>query len=445
VHGHIPSPLLQAQHDNGGARLECLAGGEVFVGAVPVGDGGFAGFPAQEDGAAVTERGEVEEAEVEILYQAAVGLDAVDDAHDFRLKLGGTARLAAAFGGRGAGAAARPAQLGVLLEQPDGELAALAPELFDKRSKHRNEGVGFFGRKETHAHVLRRPSVTFSRFVVVTGLSGAGKSQAMKSFEDLGFYCLDHLPPALLIDLVTLARRAGIARIALSLDARVGGAFGDPLEALAQLEKLGVSFEVLYLDANDEALVRRYSETRRRHPREDAGTLTEAIALERADLAPLRERATLVLDTSRFTHGSLKAHIVAAYANEPTARRLSVHVVAFGYKFGLPRDADLVFDVRFLPNPNYVPELKKLSGTDRPVVEFMEALPETETFVGLLFAMIDFLVPLYIGEGKSRLTIAIGCTGGRHRSVYVANRLSAHLKGIVGLTVASEHRELVSA
>jgi UPF0042 nucleotide-binding protein len=287
--------------------------------------------------------------------------------------------------------------------------------------------------------------VTLPRFVLVTGLSGAGKSQAMKSFEDLGFYCLDHLPPALLPELVTLARRAGITRIALSLDTRVGGAFGQPLEALAQLEKLGVVFEVLYLEANDEALVRRYSETRRRHPLEGAGSLTDAIALERSELAPLRDRATLVLDTSTFTHGSLKARIVAAYANEPALQQLAVHVVAFGYKFGVPRDADLVFDVRFLPNPNYVPELKKLSGDDRPVAAFMEALPETEAFLGHLFGMIDFLVPLYIGEGKSRLTIAIGCTGGRHRSVYIANRLGTHLRAFPGVTVASERRELASA
>ena len=287
--------------------------------------------------------------------------------------------------------------------------------------------------------------MTVPRFVLVTGLSGAGKSQAMKSFEDLGFYCLDHLPPALLADLVTLARRAGIARIALSLDTRVGGAFGQPLDALAQIEKLGIAFEVLYLEANDEALVRRYSETRRRHPLEGAGSLTDAIALERVELAPLRDRATLVLDTSAFTHGSLKARIVAAYANEPALQHLAVHVVAFGYKFGVPRDADLVFDVRFLPNPNYVPELKKLSGDDRPVAAFMEALPETEAFLGHLFGMIDFLVPLYIGEGKSRLTIAIGCTGGRHRSVYIANRLSTHLQAFPGVTVASERREPASA
>ncbi len=287
--------------------------------------------------------------------------------------------------------------------------------------------------------------MTFTRFVVVAGLSGAGISRAMKSFEDLGFYCIDHLPPALAADLVSLARCAGIERVALSLETHVGGPFGNPLEALDALETLGISFELLFLDANDESLVRRYSETRSRHPCGDASTLTDAIALERAALAQLRERATLVLDTSSFTHGALKAHIVGAYANEPSVNRMTVHVVAFGYKFGVPRDADLVFDVRFLPNPNYVPELKALSGIDRPVAEFMEALPETGAFLERLFDLLDFLVPQYVAEGKSRLTIAIGCTGGRHRSVYIASRLGAHLRGQAGITVASEHRELASA
>jgi UPF0042 nucleotide-binding protein len=287
--------------------------------------------------------------------------------------------------------------------------------------------------------------MTFSRFVVVTGLSGAGISRAMKSFEDLGFYCIDHLPPALAADLVQLAHRAAVERVAVSFDTRVGGPFGNALDALGALEARGISVELLYLDANDDSLVRRYSETRSRHPLGDEAPLLEAIALERAALAPLRARATLVFDTSAFTHAALKAHIVAAYANEPTVNRLAVHVIAFGYKFGVPRDADLVFDVRFLPNPNYVPELKALSGIDPPVVEFMEALADTETFLTLLFALIDFLVPRYIAEGKSRLTIAIGCTGGRHRSVYVANRLDAHLRGRPGISVASEHRELASA
>jgi len=287
--------------------------------------------------------------------------------------------------------------------------------------------------------------VTISRFVVVTGLSGAGISRAMKSFEDLGFYCIDHLPPALTGDLVSLVHEARIERVALSFDTRVGGPFGNALDALGTLEARGVAAEVLYLDADDDSLVRRYSETRSRHPFGDDAPLVDAIATERAALAPLRARATLVFDTSGFTQAALKAHIVAAYANEPNVNRLTVHVVAFGYKFGVPRDADLVFDVRFLPNPNYVPELKALSGVDPPVVEFMEALPDTGKFLKLLLGLIDFLLPRYVAEGKSRLTIAIGCTGGRHRSVYVASRIDAHLRGRSGISVASEHRELASA
>jgi UPF0042 nucleotide-binding protein len=284
--------------------------------------------------------------------------------------------------------------------------------------------------------------VTFTRFVIVAGLSGAGKSQAMKAFEDLGFYCLDRLPPALCAELVTLAEEASIERLALSLDTRVGGAFGDPLAALEALDRRGVAFDLLFLEATEETLVRRYSETRRRHPRDGAGNLALAIAAERLELAPLRERATLVLDTSAFTHGALKANIVASYASEPSLHRLAVGVVAFGYKFGVPRDADLVFDVRFLPNPNYVPELKALTGKDAAVARFMEAIPETAAFLARLFAMLDFLLPLYVAEGKSRLTIAIGCTGGRHRSVYIAERVTAHLRDRSGITVASDDREL---
>jgi len=286
--------------------------------------------------------------------------------------------------------------------------------------------------------------VTFTRFVIVAGLSGAGKSQAMKAFEDLGFYCLDRLPPALSGDLVTLAEEASVERLALSLDTRVGGVFGDPLAALEALDRRGIAFDLLFLEASEETLVRRYSETRRRHPRECAGSLSQAIVLERAELAPLRERATLVLDTSAFTHGALKANIVASYANEPSLHRLAVGVVAFGFKFGVPRDADLVFDVRFLPNPNYVPELKALTGRDAPVAQFMEAIPETTAFLARLFGMIDFLLPLYVAEGKSRLTIAIGCTGGRHRSVYVAERLTAYLRDRSGITVATDDRELAT-
>lgn len=282
----------------------------------------------------------------------------------------------------------------------------------------------------------------FSRFVVIAGLSGAGKSQAMKSFEDLGFYCLDNLPPAMAPRLVSLARDAGIERLALSLDVRTHGPFGDAVAALDELEAAGVPFDLLYLDARDEALVRRYSETRRRHPLEGCGKLAEAIARERTALGALRARATRVWDTSTLTLAGLKARIVAVYG-EGAATELAVHLVAFGYKFGVPLDADLMFDVRFLPNPNYVDDLRPLTGRDAEVVAYMDAVPAARRFLDMLFPMIDFLIPLYRAEGKSRLTVAFGCTGGQHRSVYVAERLAAHLRSDPSLTVSIEHRELL--
>ncbi len=287
--------------------------------------------------------------------------------------------------------------------------------------------------------------MTFLRFVVVTGLSGAGKSQAMKSFEDLGFYCLDNLPPALTQQLITLAEQAGIERIALSLDVRVHGAFGEASAALDALGDLGLAPEVLFLEASDGAIVRRYSETRRRHPREGGDRLTAAIARERAALEPLRKRATHVWDTSAFTHTLLKERIAATYGMEALSDRLAVRIVAFGYKFGLPLDADLVFDVRFFSNPNYVPELKALTGLDERVAAFMDALPDTAFFCAHLFGLVDFLIPRYRREGKTRLTIAIGCTGGRHRSVFIAQRLAAHLASADGIAVECDLRELVAA
>ncbi|MBD5655994.1 MAG: RNase adapter RapZ [Candidatus Eremiobacteraeota bacterium] len=267
----------------------------------------------------------------------------------------------------------------------------------------------------------------------------------MKSFEDLGFYCSDNLPPALAWDLVLLAERSGITRVALSLETRVGGPFGEAPASLADLEARGVAFEILYLDASDEALVRRYSETRRRHPHECSGRLPDSIALERRSLEPLRERATSVWDTSDLTLAALKARVVAEFGDATRATAFPVHVVAFGFKNGIPLDADLVFDVRFFPNPNYVVELKPLTGADGPVADFMVALPETAPFLGHLFGTIDFVLPLYIAEGKSRLTIAIGCTGGRHRSVYIADRLADHLATRAGVAVLLDRRELSTA
>jgi len=291
--------------------------------------------------------------------------------------------------------------------------------------------------------------VTFTQFVIVTGLSGAGKSQAMKSFEDLGFYCLDNLPPALVVDFVTLLERAGISRVALSLDVRIHGPLGDAVTALAELRARAVPFDVLFLDASDDTIVRRYSETRRRHPWADPAAATlglaDAIRRERVELETLRAGATRVWDTSSLTQSTLKTRIVATYAaDEPTAS-MAVRIVAFGFKFGLPLDADLLFDVRFFRNPNYDPDLKALTGADRAVEKFMEALPETEPFLAHLFGTIDYLLPLYVAEGKARLTIAIGCTGGRHRSVYIARRLAAHIEPQQRVTLSCEFRELVPA
>ena len=264
----------------------------------------------------------------------------------------------------------------------------------------------------------------------------------MKSFEDLGFYCLDNLPPALAGAFVSVAENAHIERIALALDVRAHGALGDPLAALDELVARGVSFELLYLDASDDAIVRRYSETRRRHPLEDGGDLANAVARERSQLGPLRERADRVWDTSQLTQTTLKGRVRGAYALDTPLAKLAVHVVAFGFKHGLPPEADLAFDVRFLLNPNYVPTLKNGNGRDRAVADFLEALPETAPFLAHLFGMVDFLVPHYVSEGKARLTIAIGCTGGRHRSVYVAERLAEHLESHEAIVVSRDYRDL---
>jgi UPF0042 nucleotide-binding protein len=265
------------------------------------------------------------------------------------------------------------------------------------------------------------------RLVIVTGLSGAGKSQAMKSLEDFGFACLDNAPPVLARPFLALSDEAGYTHAALALDVRTMGPFGDAVAALDELDAAGLHAEVLFLDAEDETLIRRYSETRRRHPygREGVG-LAEAIAAERASLAALRDRANLVWDTTRLTLGQLKDRIGTTLAGAD-ARRLRVSIVAFGFKYGVPLDADLVFDVRFLPNPNYVEGLRELTGADEPVAAYLEAIPDTEAFLAHVFPLLDFLVPRYEEEGKSQLTVAIGCTGGRHRSVYLARRIQRHI------------------
>ena len=264
----------------------------------------------------------------------------------------------------------------------------------------------------------------------------------MKSFEDFGFACLDNVPPVLAPAFVDLVRSSGRETAALAFDVRSGGAFGDATATLDRFLATGYAPEVLFLDAEDETLVRRYSETRRRHPLfSTESTLIEAIAAERASLASLRDRADVLWDTTNFTQATLKKHISAQFVSAGTPHTHTT-VIAFGFKFGLPLDADWTFDVRFLPNPYYELALRPLDGNDTAVAAFLEASGDLQPFLDRLFALVDFVVPRARAEGKSQLTFAIGCTGGRHRSVYVARRLAQHLIETGAEAPAVEERDL---
>ncbi len=276
--------------------------------------------------------------------------------------------------------------------------------------------------------------------VFVAGPSGAGQSQAMKSFEDLGFYCIEHLPPVMLDAAIDSLAQAGIRDIAIAIDVRAGRHLGDPFAAIDDgIRKHGA--RLLFLDSQDGILVRRFSTTRRRHPFYQAGSMREAIATDRRMLAPLRERAAVVIDTSALTHAALKERIAAAFASERPVR-LSVTVVAFGFKYGLPTDLDLLFDVRFLRNPNYVAELMPLTGDDAAVAAFIDDDAALEPFLRKTAELLAFLLPHYMVEGKTQLTVGIGCTGGRHRSVYVARRLLQRFAGEPHLELRFEARDL---
>jgi RNase adapter protein RapZ len=278
------------------------------------------------------------------------------------------------------------------------------------------------------------------RIVFVTGLSGAGLSQAIKSFEDLGFYCIEHLPPAVLDVAVAALERAGVRDAAIALDVRADARLGDARSAIDRIMTTYPA-RVLFLDAADELLVRRFSQTRRRHPFAQTGSVREAIEADRRLLAPLRERADVVIDTTNLTHGTLKQRIATAFlANRPV--RLAVTFVAFGFRFGLPADLDLLFDVRFLRNPNYEESLADKFGDDAAVGAFIEEDPSLEPFLAKVTDTIAFLLPCYLAEGKSQLTIGVGCTGGRHRSVYVAERLARHFTNDPHLEVALERRDV---
>ena len=265
--------------------------------------------------------------------------------------------------------------------------------------------------------------------VIVTGMSGAGKSQAAKCLEDLGYFCVDNLPPGLMPKFLELLSSSGnLRRVALVLDIRGEEMFGNLLGQLRLLDNDGLAYRVVFLDASDEVLVRRYSETRRRHPLADRGRIVDSIIAERQELKPLRDAADVIIDTSTLTLSALKERLAHAADAAAEPGVLTVSVIAFGYKYGVPLDADLVFDSRFLINPNYVDELRPLTGSHPAVVAYLQADPDVRAFERELYRFVDFLIPRVLREGKAHLTIAIGCTGGRHRSVYLARTLADHIR-----------------
>jgi UPF0042 nucleotide-binding protein len=265
-------------------------------------------------------------------------------------------------------------------------------------------------------------------FVIITGFSGAGKSQAMACFEDAGYFCVDNLPPEMIGSLADLFGHEGskVERAAVVSDVRGGEFFDGLVQVLGGLEKRELPFRLLYLEASEEVLVNRFKETRRRHPLAEGGRVTQAIRRERELLAPLRDQADVSIDTSDLSAARLRKVVADKMLPHGSVGKLAVTFLTFGFKHGTPRDADLAFDVRFLPNPHYESELRELTGLDQAVIDYVESSDGMRDFYARLTPLLDYLLPAYEQEGKAHLTIGIGCTGGRHRSVVIAE----HLAGI---------------
>lgn len=279
--------------------------------------------------------------------------------------------------------------------------------------------------------------------VVITGMSGAGRSEAMHTFEDLGYFCIDNIPPALIGQLVALTALPGsrIRHVAVVCDVRGGSFFTELSAALADLAASGHPYRLLFLTADDKTLVRRFKETRRRHPLADDQSLAQGIRAERVLLKPFQEHADLIIDSSQLRPQELRASIRQRFLSGAAVDALSVTVSSFGFKYGLPIDADIVIDVRFLPNPFYMPKLRDRTGLEKPVRAFVLGRVETEEFLGRWYDMLDMLLPGYIAEGKTQLHIALGCTGGMHRSVVLAEETAEHLRRHAYL-VNTTHRDL---
>jgi RNase adapter protein RapZ len=280
--------------------------------------------------------------------------------------------------------------------------------------------------------------------VVITGFSGAGKSTAMAAFEDEGYFCVDNLPSEMIRSLVDLFRHAGskVGRAAVVSDARGGTYFEGLVAMLDDLRTSGVRHRVVFLEADEETLLTRYKETRRRHPLAPSGSVAEGITRERKLLAPLRERADVVLDTTGLTAAMLRRRLTDELFPTRTPGRLAVTFQSFGFKYGPSRDADLLFDVRFLPNPHYEPQLRPLTGADPEIVQYINRNGALDAFYEHLHPLLDYLLPQYLAEGKAHLVVAIGCTGGRHRSVAIARHLADRYADQNGYLVDVFHRDV---
>ena len=282
------------------------------------------------------------------------------------------------------------------------------------------------------------------RFIIVTGLSGAGKSEATNALEDMGYFCVDNLPPKLIKKFAEVCKQSkgSIDKVALVMDIRGGIFFDDLFESLSELSKEQFQYEILFLDTSDEVLVKRFKEKRRSHPLAPGGRVITGIELERQKLRDVKDKADVIIDTSKYAIKDLREEMARKFGDKEMAeQQMSITILSFGFKYGIPVDSDLVFDVRFIPNPFYIPELKPFSGNDEPVKNYVMEQTETQTFLQKANDMFEFLIPNYQKEGKRQLIISIGCTGGRHRSVAIANSIYETLRAN-NHDVYIEHRDI---
>lgn len=282
------------------------------------------------------------------------------------------------------------------------------------------------------------------RFVVVTGMSGGGKKTTLRMLEDIGFYCVDNLPVELIEKFVELLATPDteVTKVALGVDVRANQGFEKVPDILKKLKAAGYPLEILYMEASDETLLKRYKESRRMHPLSPEGRIEEGIKKERSILSAIKGQADYIMDSSKLLTRDLKAELDKIFVLDEGYNSLMIDVMSFGFKHGIPNDADLVFDVRFLPNPFYIDELKYFTGNDESVKNYVMSFEEAHKFIDKLQDMVEFLIPNYVKEGKYQLVIAIGCTGGKHRSVTLANELFSRLKDKKGYGVKIQHRDI---